>query len=68
MDLVDIDIEGEIGDVDRCVLALAWFRCRFGFLGDDAATYFLREAHTISLDAMSSLKYTDSVLTSSPFT
>ena len=68
MDLVGIDIEGEIGDVDRCVLALARFRCGFGFLCDEAAAYFLQEAHTISLDAMSSLKYTDSVLTSSPFT
>ena len=68
MDLVDIDIEGEIGDVDSCVLALTRFGCGFGFLGDEAAAYFLEEAHTISLDAMSSLKYIDSVLTSSPFT
>ena len=49
MDLVDVDIEGEIGDVESCVLALAWFQCGFGFLGDEAAAYFLQEAHTHQL-------------------
>ena len=56
VNLVDVNIEREIRNVDSCVLALAWFGCGFGFLGDEAATYFLQEAHTISLDTASSLK------------
>jgi len=47
-----INVRREIRNVDSCVLALAGFGCRFRFLGDQTATFFLTIAGHFSPDTL----------------